>query len=298
MPIEFDPNRHRLAYVYGTLLSPKSRRSFDEAERVLREEYGFPIESDLPEDDFQQLLLDDRQGVAECWSTWREVWEGDNVEAYAEYAQEELVAQEDWEPGPPYRVIYADPPWMFRTKKVGGNLKSGSAQQYRVMTAGEIAALPIRKLAHPDGAALFMWGTTAMLPEAWAAFQAWGVEYKTTIYWVKGRFGDEHAEEDEGKILGRLGMGYWFRNAVEYCFVGRFGHDVKAFHCQERNVVVTPAEQHSKKPEKVRALIERATEELGGPRIELFSRDYVRGWDHWGDEIEPDVRLVEGVWRR
>ena len=48
-------------------------------------------------------------------------------------------------------------------------------------------------------------------------------------------------------------------------------------------VVISPVECHSKKPEEVK---KRIVELLGDiPRIELFAREKCAGWDCWGDEI-------------
>ena len=48
-------------------------------------------------------------------------------------------------------------------------------------------------------------------------------------------------------------------------------------------MVISPREQHSKKPDEVR---DRIVELCGDiPRIELFARDSVEGWDCWGNEV-------------
>ena len=50
-----------------------------------------------------------------------------------------------------------------------------------------------------------------------------------------------------------------------------------------RQIVESPVEEHSKKPDVVRDLIV----ELFGdrPRIELFARQRADGWDAWGNEV-------------
>lgn len=49
------------------------------------------------------------------------------------------------------------------------------------------------------------------------------------------------------------------------------------------SAVLTHIEQHSKKPNVVR---ERIVELFGDiPRIELFAREHVEGWDCWGNEV-------------
>ncbi len=46
-------------------------------------------------------------------------------------------------------------------------------------------------------------------------------------------------------------------------------------------------EEHSKKPAETR---DRIVELMGDlPRIELFARQKVPGWDVWGNEVESDV---------
>ena len=41
--------------------------------------------------------------------------------------------------------------------------------------------------------------------------------------------------------------------------------------------------KHSEKPSSTRDLIVRSSGDL--PRIELFSRKKIEGWDYWGNEI-------------
>lgn len=49
------------------------------------------------------------------------------------------------------------------------------------------------------------------------------------------------------------------------------------------SVIISHLERHSKKPDEVR---ERIVELFGDvPRIELFARQHVVGWDCWGNEV-------------
>lgn len=65
---------------------------------------------------------------------------------------------------------------------------------------------------------------------------------------------------------------------------------MKAFRCQECNFIQTKVTRHSQKPEEFRQLIARATKGLR-PRIELFARTRVPGWDAWGNEVDSDIVL-------
>ena len=82
-------------------------------------------------------------------------------------------------------------------------------------------------------------------------------------------------------------MGYWYRGQVEQLLLGIRGN-LKAFRIQKANFIQTKALRHSEKPEEMRQLIE-ATGLI--PRIELFARQKVDGWDCWGNEVEGDIDM-------
>lgn len=170
-----------------------------------------------------------------------------------------------------YRIIYADPPWHYRNKRTGGSLVSGAEAKYPVMGIAEIGKLPVSDIAD-DNSALFLWATTPMLQDAFYILNEWGFRYKTAIYWRK---------------IMSLGMGYWFRGQVEVCLLGIRGK-IKAFRIQKANFIQTKALRHSEKPVEMRQLIEATGLE---PRIELFARQRVEGWDCWGNEVISDIDL-------
>jgi hypothetical protein len=74
-------------------------------------------------------------------------------------------------------------------------LDSAAEAHYPTMTFDAIKALDIALIA-ADDAALFLWATVPMLPQALEVMAAWGFVYKTHIAWVKDKDG----------------TGYWFRN--------------------------------------------------------------------------------------
>jgi N6-adenosine-specific RNA methylase IME4 len=47
--------------------------------------------------------------------------------------------------------------------------------------------------------------------------------------------------------------------------------------------------RHSEKPNEIRERIVSLMGDL--PRIELFSREKVLGWDAWGNEIQSDIEI-------
>lgn len=168
-----------------------------------------------------------------------------------------------------YRLIYADPPWSYRNKKTGGSMKSGSIAKYPTMSLQEICELPISDISAAESV-LFLWATVPLLPEAFQVMERWGFKYKTMLTWRK---------------IMSLGMGFWFRGQTEHLLLGVKGK-VKAFRIQKANFIQCKAGKHSQKPDEFRELIE-----LTGlqPRIELFARQKVDGWDVWGNEVKSDI---------
>ena len=58
---------------------------------------------------------------------------------------------------------------------------------------------------------------------------------------------------------------------------------VKPVSNKVSSIVISPRQEHSKKPDIVRNRIVTLCGDL--PRIELFARQTACGWDSWGDEI-------------
>jgi len=76
-------------------------------------------------------------------------------------------------------------------------------RHYPVMTVGEIASLPVGKLA-ADNAHLWIWGISRSLDEAYRVARAWGFEPMTLVTWCK---------------TGAPGMGYYVRVNTEHCLL-------------------------------------------------------------------------------
>jgi N6-adenosine-specific RNA methylase IME4 len=49
------------------------------------------------------------------------------------------------------------------------------------------------------------------------------------------------------------------------------------------SVLVEPRAEHSKKPDEARSRIVEFAGDV--PRLELFARQHVEGWDCWGNEV-------------
>lgn len=180
-------------------------------------------------------------------------------------------------PDKKYQIIYADPPWEY--KQSGGvNGSRGMAKtHYDTMPTEDICNLPVDKIAG-GGAICFLWATFPNISEAVKVMEAWGFQYKTAAFvWVK-------TYPKSGKPF--WGMGAYTRANAEVCLLGIS----KGFKAKEQikshavhQIVEAPVGRHSEKPDEVRR---RIVELLGDvPRIELFARERVEGWDAWGNEV-------------
>ncbi len=177
-----------------------------------------------------------------------------------------------------YSIIYADPPWHYRTYSKKGQGRSAE-NHYPTMTIEQIKALPVESIAAKD-CALFLWITFPCLQEAFEVIEAWGFQYKTIAFvWVK-----------QNRVSDSLfwGMGYWTRANAELCVLATRGHPRRQSRSVQQ-VVISHVEQHSKKPDEVRDRIVQLMGDL--PRIELFARQVPEGWDVWGNEVESSIHL-------
>lgn len=176
-----------------------------------------------------------------------------------------------------YNIIYADPPWTYRVWAGKGKT---AANHYDLMTVEEICNLPIQNIA-ADDCVLFLWITPPCLPDAFKVIEAWGFTYKTKAFnWVK---------RNKKSPSWFWGLGYWTRANSEDCLLATKGRP-KRVSRSVHQVVDTPIEQHSKKPDIVRERIVQLCGDL--PRIELFARQKTPGWDVWGNEVESDIELI------
>jgi len=177
-----------------------------------------------------------------------------------------------------YQIIYADPPWHYRNY-ADDTASRWVGNKYQVMSVAQLCALPIKDIADKD-CALFIWTTPPCLQEALEVLKAWEFIYKTKAFcWAK---------MNKSGLGLFTGMGYWTRSNTEDCWLATRGSP-KRLDASVHQVVMSPVMGHSHKPAIVRDLIVKLMGDL--PRIELFARQKVDGWDAWGLEVESDIEL-------
>jgi N6-adenosine-specific RNA methylase IME4 len=187
-------------------------------------------------------------------------------------------------PDKKYDIIYADPPWTFKTYSLKGKEKKSAELHYNCMDLEDIYNLPIQNITN-DNCVLFLWVTSPMLQQGLQAIKRWNFEYKTIAFnWFK-----------KNKIADSWfwGLGYWTRQNTELCLLATKGnptrvnkgtHQVIDFEQFDTEPVTTKIREHSRKPDEVRNRIVQLCGNV--PRIELFARGSYDGWDTWGLEAE------------
>jgi N6-adenosine-specific RNA methylase IME4 len=167
-----------------------------------------------------------------------------------------------------YKTIYADPPW---NETGGGKIKRGADAHYELMKTKDIIALPVQEIAE-ENCHLYLWVTNNHLIDGLEVMKAWGFRYVTKITWMKNS----------------IGLGQYYRGLTEDCLFGVKGNlpykIIDGKRQQGKTGFYAPKTIHSEKPVEMRKMIERVSYE---PRIELFARQKVEGWDCWGNEVKP-----------
>lgn len=179
-----------------------------------------------------------------------------------------------------YEIIYADPPWQYKVYSKKGESRSAESY-YPTMSIEDICKLPVKNIAD-DNCVLFMWMTFPTLREGLEVISKWGFKYKTVAFvWIK---------QNKKKPSLFWGMGFWTRANAEICILATKGNP-KRKSAKVHQVIMSPVEEHSKKPNEAR---ERIVELIGDlNKIELFAREKALGWDVWGNEVDSDIDLYE-----
>ena len=96
-------------------------------------------------------------------------------------------------------MIYADPPWLFKTRSDKGKDKSPE-KHYRLALLTFV--IYISDIAKPDSV-LLMWVVDPLLDQAFKVIDAWGFTYKTV--------GFTWAKTNKNTMGFFTGLGYWTR---------------------------------------------------------------------------------------
>jgi len=148
------------------------------------------------------------------------------------------------------------------------------------MTIEELKKLPVNKISD-DNCILFMWVTFPMIEEALRLVKAWGFTFKTIAFtWIK--------KNPNGSNF--MGMGNWTRSNAEIVFLSTKGKP-KRIDAGIKQIIESTRQKFSKKPNMARQKIIELCGDL--PRIELFARTKIHGWDTWGNDPKLEQQPLE-----
>ena len=171
-----------------------------------------------------------------------------------------------------YKVIYADPPWYFKSYSEKGEGRNAT-KHYQCSGLSDIISLPINNIAEGNST-LIMWVTDPFLQHAFKVIEAWGFNYKTVAFtWVKQNKNNQNYFK---------GLGYWTRANPEMALLATKGKP-RRISSNVDQLVVSNRREHSRKPDEI---YERIEQLLEGPYIELFARTQRTGWDSWGNQTD------------
>lgn len=186
----------------------------------------------------------------------------------------------DW-PTKKYNLIYADPAWTY-DKSGGVKSARGLAKTfYETMSIDEIKSLPVAEISDKN-CYLFLWATAPNMPQALETLNAWGFEFSTIAFiWIK-------TNKNTNSLF--WGMGNSTRANPEFVLLGKKGQ-LERKNADIHSVVMSPIREHSKKPNEIRKRILSLYGNL--PRIELFARKKIFGWDVWGNDPKLEFKTLE-----
>ena len=177
------------------------------------------------------------------------------------------------------RTSSAAPPCKFRI----GTVAATSRNTTRRLSFEQLAALPVRDLAHPDGCHLFSWTSGPHLPRACELIHAWGIQI-------------QHNRFHLGKTQAHIGTttGVVSHRTRFLCQPGL--NDAQGFGISSaRAARQLPAD--SKRSRAYPGTGARAFAQAGrilppggcycdGPFVDLFARKRRPAWDTWGDQVD------------
>ena len=136
---------------------------------------------------------------------------------------------------------------------------------YPTMSLDEIAALPLEQLALTD-CWIFLWTVQKYLRSAFDIMESWGGTHVCTMVWHKN-----------GGIqpLNRPMFN------CEFVLMGRIGNPQLASSADFPTCFYARRQGHSVKPQAFYDILRRVTRP---PRLDLFGRREIPGFDSWGNQ--------------
>ena len=191
----------------------------------------------------------------------------------------DILAQLQARAGSQARVVYADPPWRFKSNSAARPGRN-AMRHYPTMTLREIEALPVRDVVDRD-AILWLWITGPLLVQGAhvPVMKAWGFTPSAMGFvWVKLNKRAASLFVMHEDVF--MGGGFTTRKNAEFCLIGKRGKSLRK-SASVREILISPVRDHSRKPDEAIKAVESYSD---GPYLELFGRQSRPGWTVLGRE--------------
>lgn len=167
-----------------------------------------------------------------------------------------------------YATVVIDPPWKLGLINFSKNGYADSLP-YPTMTVEALGQIPIKEALAETGW-VFCWTTNKMLKNALSLVDTWGLDYCFTMTWVK-QAGPQAPNtpcfNSEWIVVSLKGTPKFLETK----------------HFKLANI--WKRERHSEKPEGFYDLLRRVSP---APRLDIYGRRRIAGFDSWGNEA-PDL---------
>lgn len=185
-----------------------------------------------------------------------------------------------------YQVLYIDFPWDYKAKKPtqvyrpclekdGYSAINPEHLHYPTMSFKEIRSIPLKKIMDKK-CAVFQWCTAPLMPSQLGVMLHNKIKYRGRITWIK---------------TNSKQAGYDFKGMTEDLVYGRVGK-IDALRSSVKNIQYAPITGHSEKPDLFRDIIDQVTSQQNlFPKLEMFARKTVNGWDQFGDQVKQVTQL-------
>jgi len=166
-----------------------------------------------------------------------------------------------------YRCLVIDPPWSMARSERSPRPDQDGRLDYATMPLEEIEALPVSRLADPDGCHVYLWVTHRFLPDGLRLLGAWGLNYHCLLTWVKPSGMTPYS---------------WMFNTEHVLFAYRGKFSAGRPGLKVAFEAPAPRGAHSTKPP---VFYDRVRQFSPAPRLAMFARKEEEGFDVWGNEV-------------
>ncbi|KAI4354889.1 hypothetical protein L6164_003714 [Bauhinia variegata] len=175
-----------------------------------------------------------------------------------------------------FNLIVVDPPWE--------NASAHQKSRYPTLPNRYFLSLPIKQLAHTEGALVALWVTNREKLRNFVErelFPAWGVSYVANFFWLKVK--------PSGSLISDIDLSH--HRPYENLILGySHGKDTNSYDqskfrsIKDNQVIMSVPGDYSRKPPIADLLLDYVPGFKPARCVELFAREMMAGWVAWGNE--------------